>query len=57
MTMQIRHPLREHPLATLVKVNVAVEELLKNKALLPQELYMKLDTFHADLAAAIEDSQ
>jgi hypothetical protein len=49
-------PLRDHSLAVLSAVNVVVEELLGHRNAIPPELFIKLDTYHADLAAAIEDS-
>jgi hypothetical protein len=39
---------------TLQAVNDLVEKLLRYENLLPVELYIKLDTYHADLADALE---
>ena len=38
----------------LEAVNELVEKLLRYESLLPVELYIKLDTYHADLADALE---
>jgi hypothetical protein len=47
--------LRQQPFGKLRDINNHVEMLMTYQATLPRELYCKLDTFHADLAAAIED--
>jgi len=52
----MHRPLREHTHAILTAVNVIVEELLEHRDVIPPELFIKLDTYHADLAAAIEDT-
>jgi len=39
---------------SLVLVSTLVEELLIHEPILPPELRAKLDTYHADLANAIE---
>jgi hypothetical protein len=50
-------PLSEHSMPILVKVEILVEELLENKSVLPPGLFTELDTYHADLTAAIEGKQ
>jgi hypothetical protein len=55
MASSDHRPLSEHSMTTLTKIEVLVEELLGKKSALPQDLFTKLDTYHADLAAAIED--
>jgi hypothetical protein len=57
MTGNDHRPLSEHSTAVLAKVEILVEELLQNKSVIPPELYAKLDTYHADLTAAIESKQ
>lgn len=49
-------PLREHPPATLNALNEALDDLLVHRDAIPPELFIKLDTFRADIAAAIEDT-
>lgn len=46
--------LTEHDTESLVVVSALVEELLIHGSMLPPELKAKLDTYHADLANAIE---
>jgi hypothetical protein len=50
-------PLWHHRLAELTEVSVLTEKLLAHRTALPFELSILLDTYHADLAAAIEDKQ
>jgi hypothetical protein len=57
MTDNDHRPLSEHSMPILTKVEALVEELLQNKSVLPPELFTKLDTYHADLTAAIESKQ
>jgi hypothetical protein len=49
--------LREQPTGKLQDVNRNVEELLSHSEVLPIELHIKLDTFHADITAILEDRQ
>jgi len=46
--------LQEQAMESLVLVSTLVEELLIHEPILPPELRAKLDTYHADLANAIE---
>jgi hypothetical protein len=46
--------LREQDTECLLLVNALVEKLLAHAPMLPPELRVKLDTYHADLANAIE---
>ena len=49
--------LREQPTAKLKDANRLVEALLLHQDLLPTELRIKLDTFHADMAGILEDRE
>jgi hypothetical protein len=49
--------LRQQPIQKLRDVYSTVEELLSYSELLPAELHIKLDTFHADITTALEDRQ
>jgi hypothetical protein len=49
--------LRRQPTQKLRDICSTVEELLSYRELLPPELHIKLDTFHADITAALEDRQ
>jgi hypothetical protein len=52
--------LKEQSIDSLVLVSTLIEELLIHASMLPPELRAKLDSYHADLANAIEaktDSQ
>jgi hypothetical protein len=55
MASEVYGALRSHDPRALATVSALVEELLKHETVLPRELRAKLDTFHADIAAAIED--
>jgi hypothetical protein len=50
-------PLDKHSMTILTKVEIIVDELLENKSVIPQELFTKLDAYHADLTTAIESKQ
>lgn len=54
MTWQGYDSLREQDVEDLVLVSTLVEELLIHESVLPPELHAKLDSYHADLANAIE---
>ncbi len=56
MTTPGYRPLLQHPRAVLIAVNAIVDELLEHRDAMPPELFIKLDTYYADLAAAIEDT-
>jgi hypothetical protein len=47
--------LRKQPTEKLRDVNKVVEDLLSHSGVLPTDLSIKLGTFHADLAAILED--
>ena len=49
--------LRRQPTQKLQDICSIVEELLSHRELLPAELHIKLDTFHADITVALEDRQ
>lgn len=50
-------PLSEHAVGVLMRAEMLVQELLHSKSVIPQDLYTKLDTYHADLTAAIQAKQ
>jgi hypothetical protein len=54
MSWQGYGSLKEQDMESLVRVNTLVEELLIHESMLPPGLYVKLDTYHADLANAME---
>ena len=47
--------LREQPASKLADINKHVEALLAHEETLPEELRIRLDTFRADISAAMED--
>lgn len=49
--------LRAQPTGKLQEAGRAVEALLSHRDLLPTELEIKLDTFHADIDAILEDRE
>jgi hypothetical protein len=57
MTDHDHRPLSEHSMTILANVEMLVEELLQNKSVLPPEMFTRLNTYLADLAAAIESKQ
>jgi hypothetical protein len=54
MSWQGYGSLKEQDMDSLVRVNNLVEELLIHESILPPALWVKLDTYHADLANAME---
>lgn len=54
MTWQGYDSLRNLEIEDLVLVSSLVEELLIHDAMIPPELRAKLDSYHADLASALE---
>jgi len=54
MTWQGYDSLRNQQIEDLVLVSSLVEELLIHDAMIPPELRAKLDSYHADLASALE---
>ena len=49
--------LRKQPTGRLQEAGRAVEALLSHRDLLPTELEIKLETFHADIDAILEDRE
>lgn len=49
--------LRRQSAQKLRDVNSTVEELLSYSDILPAELRIKLDTFHADIVTVLEDQE